>query len=236
MNDAVAHGQPRPVPSPTGFVVKNGWKSFVSFSGATPGPESSTSRCTRSSSPYVRDNDPSRAWRAAADRLLGVDEEIQHDLLQLGENGVRRRRRPVLAIEPDPLSDKPALPKLDHRRHDLGHVDRRRCRLRLTAEPGQVADDRAGARALLVDRREIGAHPFVHLRVMLKQLGKPGDRLQRIVQLVGDAGHEHADGREPFLPDHLLLQRLEAEAHAAVPPRPGVRSLRARSSVRLTMS
>ena len=87
-------------------------------------------------------------------------------------------------------------------------------RLRLAAEPGQVADDRAGAGAFLVDQREVGAHAFVHLRVMLEQLRKPGDRLQRIVQLVGDAGHEHADGREPFLPDHLLLQRFELEAHA----------------------
>ena len=65
-----------------------------------------------------------------------------------------------------------------------------------------------------MDQREIGRARARPARVVLQQLGEPGDRLQRIVQLVGDAGDEHADRREPFLPDHLLLQRLQLVAHA----------------------
>ena len=57
-----------------------------------------------------------------------------------------------------------------------------------------------------------GAEPAV----TLEQLGGAENRLQRVVQLVRDAGHEHADRREPFLPDDLPLQRLQRLAHLAL--------------------
>ena len=46
-------------------------------------------------------------------------------------------------------------------------------------------------------------------------LGGAENRLQRVVQFVGDAGHEHADGGQPFLADDLTLQRLQHFAHLA---------------------
>ena len=49
----------------------------------------------------------------------------------------------------------------------------------------------------------------------LEQLGGAENRLQRVVQLVGDAGHEQADGGEALLPDDLALQRLQHLAHLA---------------------
>ena len=53
-------------------------------------------------------------------------------------------------------------------------------------------------------------------RSALEQLGGAENRLQRVVQLVRDAGHEHADRRQPLLPDHLPLQRLQRLAHLAL--------------------
>ena len=57
-----------------------------------------------------------------------------------------------------------------------------------------------------------GAEPAV----ALEQLGGAEDRLQRIVQLVRDARHEHADRRQALLTDDLALQRLQRLAHLAL--------------------
>ena len=50
----------------------------------------------------------------------------------------------------------------------------------------------------------------------LEQLGGAENRLQRVVQLVRDARHEHADRRQPLLADDLALQRLQRLAHLAL--------------------
>ena len=50
----------------------------------------------------------------------------------------------------------------------------------------------------------------------LEQLDGAQDRLQRVVELVGDAGHEQADGGQALLPDDLALQRLQHLAHLAL--------------------
>ena len=49
-----------------------------------------------------------------------------------------------------------------------------------------------------------------------EQLDGAKDRLERVVELVGDAGHEQAHGRQAFLSDDLPLQRLEHLAHLAL--------------------
>ena len=49
-----------------------------------------------------------------------------------------------------------------------------------------------------------------HVVLHLQQLGEAEDRLQRVVDLVGDAGDELADGGEPLLADDLALQRLSS--------------------------
>ena len=50
----------------------------------------------------------------------------------------------------------------------------------------------------------------------LEQLRGAENRLQRVVQLVRDAGHEQADGGEPLLAHDLPLQRLQHLAHLAL--------------------
>ena len=54
------------------------------------------------------------------------------------------------------------------------------------------------------------------VRLALEQLRRAEYRLQRVVQLVRDAGHQDADGSEPFLAHDLTLQRLERLAHLAL--------------------
>ena len=49
-----------------------------------------------------------------------------------------------------------------------------------------------------------------------EQLDRSQDRLQRVVELVRDAGHEHAHGRETLLADDLPLKRLHRLAHLAL--------------------
>ena len=52
--------------------------------------------------------------------------------------------------------------------------------------------------------------------VALEQFHGAEDRLQRVVELVGDSGHEQAHGGQALLPDDLALQRLQHLAHLAL--------------------
>ena len=75
-------------------------------------------------------------------------------------------------------------------------------------ERQQVADDVPGAARLAADDLEIPAH---HRRVVVlldQQLDAADDRLQRVVDLVGDAGDQLADGRQP-LAVHQLIAKLQ---------------------------
>ena len=53
-------------------------------------------------------------------------------------------------------------------------------------------------------------------RTALEQLGGAENRLQRVVELVRDAGYQDADGGETLLPHDLALQRLQRLAHLAL--------------------
>ena len=76
-------------------------------------------------------------------------------------------------------------------------------------------DDVARAAALRLHefdlRQDVGRDVFLPL----EQLERAEDGLERVVQLVRDAGNEDADGRKPLLPDHLSLERLQHLAHLA---------------------
>ena len=87
--------RPRPVPTPAGLVVKNGSKMRGSSSGAIPGPLSDISMTTRSAEIFLV-----RKWMirpgpsSLFQRLLGIEEQIQHHLLQLS------RRQPESSARP----------------------------------------------------------------------------------------------------------------------------------------
>ena len=86
----------------------------------------------------------------------------------------------------------------------------------LAAEAREVADDLARAAALRLDERDL-LERRRRAGSSCRSSSSDGaeNRLQRIVQLVGDAGHEQADGGQPLLPDDLPLQRLQHLAHLA---------------------
>ena len=148
------------------------------------------------------------------DRLLGVDDEVQHHLLQLGHHRQHVLLGRVLDAQLDVLALEAPLPELGDRRDDVGQPDRRGVAGLLPREQREVADDAAGAGALLLNQDEIALDAFRHVGLHLQQLGEAENRLQRVVDLVRDAGHELADGRQPLLPDHLPLQRLQLLADA----------------------
>ena len=78
--------RPSPVPSPTGLVVKKGSKIRSRCSAAIPQPSSSTWTTTQSPR-SGRDADRARL----AERLNGVEHEVQEDLLELLRRTAHRR-------------------------------------------------------------------------------------------------------------------------------------------------
>ena len=65
-----------------------------------------------------------------------------------------------------------------------------------------------------LDERDFLERIGFELRVTLEKFGGAKDRLQRVVQLVRDARDQHADRRQPFLPNDLVLERLQRLAGA----------------------
>ena len=80
--------RPRPVPSPTGFVVKNGSKIRLMSDAGMPGPESSTTMVSSRPTTVAR-----RRTSATLTRCLrSVDHEVRHDLLKAGGIGIPEYR------------------------------------------------------------------------------------------------------------------------------------------------
>ena len=97
--------------------------------------------------------------------------------------------------------------------NDGSEIDERRRARLLAAEPGQVPDDFAGPAALRLEQRNLLDRLGTEMRIALEELRRAENRLQRIVQLVGDPGDQQTDRGEPLLPDHLPLKRLDHLAH-----------------------
>ena len=74
-----------------------------------------------------------------------------------------------------------------------------------TIWPARIASLRTSSRSVLVDA----------LRLVEHELGAADDRLQRVVDLVRDAGNQLADRREPLAVHELVAQR-EVFGHVAL--------------------
>src|SRR4029453_3397767 len=112
--------------------------------------------------------------------------------------GVERDRQ-VVEIAPAELDD-----LVDH----LAQVDQRGWTRLLAAEARQVPDDLAGAAALRLDEGDLLESFRAESGLALEQLGGTKDGLQRIVQLVRDAGDEHPYRGQTLLAEDLPLQGL----------------------------
>ena len=197
---------PSPVPSPSGLVVKNGSNTCAASASDMPGPSSATSTATPSSQRRARTT--TRAGPAGAgDRLGRVVDEIDEDLLDLV--GVDVGHRQVgLDLEAG----------LHPVRHEIvpeqqeGGVEQRLQRggaplvLLLPREAQQVLHDVRRPLGLLLDDGERLAQRRRDVGHLGEVVGEPDHRGERVVEVVGDAGDELADGGHLLRLDQLVLQ------------------------------
>ena len=118
-------------------------------------------------------------------------------------------RRRLLHLQLDRRVVEIAAPQLNDFGDHVAQIDRRRRTRLLAAEPRQISNDLSRAAGLRFDERDFVEQVVADFGMLLEQLRRAKDRLQRVVQLVRDAGHEQADGRQTLLPHHLPLQRLQ---------------------------
>ena len=84
--------RPKPVPSPTALVVKNGSKICGKISSGMPQPLSATSIDDFAVPCLGRDRDPAVGAMGRLDRLHGVDQQVQEDLVELRGRAAHQRQ------------------------------------------------------------------------------------------------------------------------------------------------
>ena len=150
------------------------------------------------------------------DAVEGVDQEVEHDLLDFLR--IDHHRQIGAVVDLDRAPGEP--PDMAEHLGDILHQahDRRRLAADLT-EPGEIEEllgDPLAAERLGLDQLEVAArHPgFV---VVGHEAGEPAlqrfsahrDRGERIVDLVGNPRGEEADTRQLLAADHLARPQLD---------------------------
>ncbi len=189
-----AMARPRPVPSPSGFVVKNGSSTRAADSAGMPLPLSVTSNATLSASRADMNVD---AADAALARVARVQEQIHERLLQEARLACDRREVFLhLRFQHDPRLREAMLDELRRLGHHAGRihvVERGRCAARERKEP---ANDTADPLPLLEDRLDAATRAIVTRHFRQELLGAPDDDAQRRRYFVRDPGRECAEGRQ----------------------------------------
>ena len=225
-------GRPRPVPTPRGLVVKNESKMRVMISGGMPGPLSCTVTTTSPPSSKLLTDDHVALDARLVERLRGVHDQVQEYLPEARRVRAHRRRRAQVALDARAILELVA--QHGQRRLDGGvDVDRRRRIVVGVRERSQIAHDAVDADhpllRLLQHRRGLEQHRAdlargaaaghagqlahllldePHLRDQRLDVGEHERR--RIVDLVRDAGGQHADRRQllGLQPAHLAVAVL----------------------------
>ena len=166
---------------------------------------------SRSASCQVRTTSTPRPLRREH-RLLGVDRQVQKDLLDLVRVGEHVRQSGRQRVDDDDVGDA-LLVGAERQRlaHDLVDVDHRASRLAFARKGEQVADD--AGRALRLAENDFQSSPNGRLerRLLRQALGPGEDRGQRVVQLVRDARYRLAER------GHLLrLEKLVIDVASLV--------------------
>ena len=151
--------------------------------------------------------DDQRAAAVRAEhRLLGVDDQVEQDLLNLVRIGEDARQAGRERLEDVDVAQALLVAAQGQRFADhLVEVDHRARGVALAREGQEVADDLGGALGFGEDGVEPAARLLVD-RTLRQPLGPGEDRRERIVQLVRDAGDRLAERREL-----LRLQQLVVE-------------------------
>jgi hypothetical protein len=126
----------------------------------------------------------------------------------------------ALDVEGDVLAEQPAQHRLE-RHHDLAEVDDPRLQHLAPAEREQLAGERLGALAGGHDLLDVGADRVALAQLADQQLAVGEDHRQHVVEVVGDAAGELADGVHLLrlaqaLLEALALGEIEDERHHLV--------------------
>ncbi len=206
-----------------------------------PWPVSCTSTSTYS--PGVSDFSPKAAHSSARDvaraqhdaaalahRVARVDDEIDHDLLELVEVGLDQPEvAPVRDFELDLLADQPAQHHLQFRQH-VGELQHLRAQRLPAREREQLPHQPRRAIGVLADLHDVLERRVGRPVVDQQKVGIADDRGQHVVEVVRDAAGELADRLHLLALREILLQRallggverddVGARAVAAAAPRP----------------
>ena len=189
------------MPTPTGLVVKKGSKMRVCTSGGMPGPLSWNSSRTPSGGAAGLDAD----LALAVDRVAGVHQQVQEDLVQLAGIAAHARELPVIAHHRDRVLEA----RLHQRQRAIDllvQVGVLQVGLVHAREGAQVLHDLLDALGALAAAREQLADGLANalgvgvralaldelLDVLVEQLEIRVHEADRIVELVGDARDELA--------------------------------------------
>ena len=139
-------------------------------------------------------------------RLLGVDDEVEQDLLELVRVGEHLRQAGGKRGQHGDVRDALFVGAQRERlADDVIEIDHRARGVTLAREGEEVAHDAGRALRLAEDDVQAAPRRIVHL-ALRQPLGPREDRRERVVQLVGDAGDRLAER------GHLLgLQQLVIE-------------------------
>ncbi len=159
----------------------------------------------------VRPIEPRRAEQqraAIGHRIACVDRQVHEDLLDLG---AVHAHAPGSRIEARHDRDALAEEALEHRldaEHDRVEVHVGRREHGLAREPQELACELGGPVGRELDRLDLAAGPALGSELDFEHGGRPDDRREHVVEVMGDPARETADGLEL-----LGLEQLRLEAH-----------------------
>ena len=207
LDDAVADRQPQPGPLPDPLGGEERIEDLLQMIGLDAGAVVLDADPDTRGRPAGRDAQHALAVRLGH-RLLGVDDDVQDDLLQLVRigQGLRQVLREIglhLDVAHAHLVGAQLERGLDDavdRRHDaLGLV--------LAGEGQEVLHDAGRPLGLVADALQ-GTRERRLLVLLQEELREPGDAGQRVVQLVRHARHQAADRRHLLVLQQLLAHLL----------------------------
>ena len=216
-------GRPRPVPRPGAFVVKKGSNTRAWIEGGMPGPASSTSSTRCGAVRPGADVD----GVLAAGGVVRVAQQVGQHLVQARAGPGRRAIRGSMSHTMRGASPPE---RHGHRRDRLLDEALERLRRlldrRVAREGQQALDDVGHALHARLGEIEVLAGLRVAVHAVLGEPDAAQRGVERVVQLVGDAGRELADHRELLLDAEALAQVLVATGGPGGAPAPCRRSRR----------
>ncbi len=208
------------MPSPTCFVVKNGSKILLSLPSGMPWPEfgdldhhvvaaedHGAVAVEVAAEPDVAGGDADLA--AAGHGVAGVDDEVHDHLFELALVDADRGEVGCVLDAERHLVGEQAVQQVGEFGERVLEVDDGRAQGLLAREGEELADEGGGAVGVLADLHEVAVLLVGDVVAHEEQVAVAVDRGQEVVEVVGDAAGELADGLHLLGLDELGFQGLE---------------------------